>query len=202
MRPGVWLAILGPDGSGKSSVIEAVEREAGGSFAGVRRYHLRPHLGRTLDPTPVTDPHGRTPRGRLGSLAKLVLWWADCAVGWLVGIRPALRRGDLVLFDRYVHDILVDPRRYRYGGSARLARRAVGLVPRPDAFVVLDAPVEVLRSRKREVAAGETDRQRSAYRRLADELPGARLVDASRPLEAVAGEVASLARGLRAGAAP
>ncbi len=189
---GVWLAVLGADGSGKSSVIDHLRRRAASDFPATRTYHLRPHVGRPVDPAPVPDPHGRAPRGRMASFAKLLLWWADCTVGWALHIRPALRRGQLVLFDRYVHDLLVDPRRYRYGGPMGWARFLVGHVPTPDAFVVLDASPAVLRTRKREVTPEETVRQSAAYRALGKALPGARVVDASRPLAEVAGEVEKL----------
>ncbi|MFN2382938.1 MAG: hypothetical protein ABR559_01585 [Gemmatimonadota bacterium] len=195
---GVWVALLGPDGSGKSSVLEEVERLLAPHFRGVKRYHLRPHWGR-LRPTdaPVTDPHARPARPALLSLAKLGLWWADYGVGYAALIRPRLARDILVTFDRYYHDLLVDPQRYRYGGPLRLAALGARWLPRPHVIIVLDAPPEVLRQRKREVTLEETTRQREAYRRLAVTLPNARLVNAAQPLAAVAAEVASIVRSCR-----
>ncbi|MBW3660109.1 MAG: thymidylate kinase-like protein, partial [Gemmatimonadetes bacterium] len=141
---------------------------------------------------PVVDPHGRPPRGRVVSVVKLGWWWIDYWLGYLLEIRPALRRSTLVLFDRYFDDVVVDPARYRYGASARLARVVGRSVPRPDSLVVLDAPVDVLRSRKQEVTPMEMERQRKAYLRLAGRLGSARVVDASRPIEAVVDEVARI----------
>jgi thymidylate kinase len=192
-RRGVWIALLGPDGAGKTAVLEGIVREAGAAFGEVRRFHLRPHFGRRSgEGPPVTDPHGRRRRGRWSSLAKLSLWWADCVVGYAIAVRPALRRRALVVFDRYVDDLLVDPRRYRYGGPMGLARAVVAWTPRPHLFVFLDAPDAVLRERKREVSATETARQRRDYLALAARLPRAFVVDASRRLDEVVGEVRSL----------
>jgi hypothetical protein len=90
-----------------------------------------------------------------------------------------------VLFDRYSDDLLVDPRRYRYGGpkwAARLWRR---LIPRPDLFLVLDIPKERLRERKVEVAPQELDRQVRAYREFVANTPNAILLDGSGPIEEV-----------------
>lgn len=190
---GFWLAVLGPDGSGKSTVLERLERELAGDFEAVRRHHFRPHTGRRgADHPPATDPHGRDPRGPAASAAKLAVWWADYWVGYLTAIRPALRRRHLVLFDRYFDDLLVDPRRYRFRSPMRLARQIVRWIPRPDLVVVLDAPVPTLRERKREVSEAETTRQRNAYIRLAVGTPEARVVDAGQPVDDVVAAIVAL----------
>jgi thymidylate kinase len=196
---GVWLAVLGPDGSGKSAVLDGVERSLQRRFAGSRRFHLRPNLCRRVGRRrPSTDPHGRPNRSAPWSWVKLAAWWLDYSLGYLVRVRPALRRRRLVLFDRFCDDLLVDPRRYRYGGSPRLAELLGRSIPRPDHVVVLDAPPEVLRARKGDVSLEETCRQREAYRRLAARVPNARVVDAARPLPEVVADVAAIATESRA----
>ena len=190
---GVWVAVLGPDGSGKSAVLDEVARLLAPSFQGVHRFHLRPHVGRRRDDTgPVLDPHGRESRGTVASAAKLAVWWLDSWVGFFLRVRPALRASTLVLFDRWFHDLLVDPRRYRYAGSGRLAEWVAETLPRPHLVIVLDAPPDVLRARKREVTEAETARQREAYLRLAGRLSNGVVVDGSRPLAEVAADVAAL----------
>ncbi len=191
--PGLCLAVLGPDGSGKSTLLNALERRASDRFEAVRRFHLRPHIGRgQRDEGPVDEPQGELPRGMIPSIAKLGWWLVDYWLGHLFIVGPAVRKSTLVLFDRYYHDIMVDPARYRYDGSVRLAATLGRFVPMPDIFVILDAPVATLRARKREVELVETQRQRKAYAELAAELPGAHRVDSSRPVEEVAAEVESL----------
>lgn len=195
---GVWVAFLGPDGSGKSAVISEVERLLAPHFSSLKRFHLRPHWGRPqVHDVPVTDPHAQSERHPLLSLAKLGVWWGDYTLGYVARVRPLVAHGALVLFDRYYHDVLVDPRRYRHGGSLRIPARLARWIPSPDVILVLDAPAAMLRERKAEVSAAEIARQRDAYRRLALDHPRARLVDASRPLGEVAAEVASIIRGLR-----
>ena len=53
----------------------------------------------------------------------------DYTVGWWIMVRPLLVRSTLVVFDRYYHDLLVNPLRYRYGGPMWLARWIGKLIP-------------------------------------------------------------------------
>ena len=197
------VVFLGPDGSGKSTVIRQIATELAPAFRQTEVLHLRPRLGlRSGGGNPVTDPHSRAPRGRVASTLKVLYFVFDYLVGYLLRIRPMLVASTLVLFDRYYHDLLVDPRRYRYGGSMWLARAVARIIPRPDLWVLLDAPPEVLRSRKQEVSLGELRRQRAAYRELAGGLGGLSnsiVVDADRDLEDVVSEVATQVLAVRSG---
>ncbi len=104
----------------------------------------------------------------------------------------------MVLFDRYHADLLVDPRRYRYGGPMALARLASRLMPQPDVVVFLDAEPEVLLARKQEVSREALATAREKYLVLAASHPRFRVVDASQPLEKVIEDVLKLVgtRGL------
>ena len=70
--------------------------------------------------------------------------------------------------------MLVDPRRYRYGGAMWLARWVGKIIPKPDLWILLDAPAEVLQKRKQEVPPEETARQRRAYLCISHDLKGVR----------------------------
>ena len=55
-------------------------------------------------------------------MAYLSAFFLDHWVGYIFKVRPALGRSNFVIFDRYFHDVLVDPRRYRYGGPSWYAK--------------------------------------------------------------------------------
>lgn len=177
LRPtGLVIAVLGPDGSGKTTVIEHLERELAPAFRRVIRYHLRTHFGAASRGTAVTDPHGQKPRGHLASAAKVVLFILDYWMGWLRWVYPAKIRSSLVVFDRYYHDMLVDPVRYRLPRGSFLQRVLAPLVPRPDIWLVLHAPPEMLVARKGEITLEAAREISQGYERLALQL-GANLID-------------------------
>jgi thymidylate kinase len=187
---GLVVAVLGPDGSGKSALIERLEREMRGAFRRATALHLMPSLPRRKGSRgPVTDPHGKPPRGCVPSLMKLIYWWVAYWVGWFADVYPKKVRWTLVLFDRYYDDLLADPKRYRYGGPMWLARLVGRFIPKPDLFFFLDLPAEVAHARKPEVPLEEAKRLREHYLKLALSVPNVHVVDASRPLEEVVAEV-------------
>ena len=184
------VAVFGPDGAGKSAVVDSVAVRLSGCTKVIETRHLRPQLrvrpmGKELV-GPVVDPHARPAKSVFASMLQLCVW---IAAYWLDRLFRRKRNSTLRVYDRYFHDVLVDPRRYRYGGALWFARLVSRLVPQPDLVVILDAPPEVLRSRKQEVAEEETIRQRLAYLQMAHFFPNTMVVDASLPLDEVVDRV-------------
>src|SRR6185295_7640977 len=190
LRPtGMTVAFMGPDGSGKSSLIERVTSDLAPAFRRTELFHLRPRLLAPGHAAAAVDPHAAPPRGAAASLAKLAWFVADYLVGYALRVRPIAARSGLVIFDRYFHDLVADPKRYRYGASVRMARAAAWFVPEPDLWVILDASAAVLQSRKQEVSAVESEQQRRAYLALAAQVGNAVVIDAGRSPAVVATEV-------------
>ena len=190
-RRGLWVVLLGPDGVGKSAVIAELAGERSTGFRGCATYHLRPTLlRRGITRVTNVDPHGQMARGKLISMFKLIYLLVLNWLGHLVAVRPQLARGNLILFDRYFPDCLVDPKRYRLPESCRRMTESIArFLPQPDLYVVLDAPATALQQRKREVPLAESERQRTDYATRFEKLPHGAIVDATRPLTDVAAEV-------------
>jgi peptidoglycan/xylan/chitin deacetylase (PgdA/CDA1 family) len=179
MRPsGLSVAVLGTDGVGKSTVIDALEAHFASGFLGVARGHLRPtvlpDLKYVLRPeawrrawqpwqpgAAPQSPHEGAASGPLGSLARLAYYGLDYTLGHPLRLRLPAVRNRLVLFDRYHVDWLVDPRRWKIALPEPVRRAAQRRLPEPD------------------LPADELARQRSAYRRFVLTHPQGRLVDAA-----------------------
>ena len=185
LRPdGLLIACLGPNGSGKSSVIAALGARPPAPFGQVHKMELRPRLVRPRRTCPQR-PGGRKHRGRLGTTAKLMMFVADYWLGYWWQIRPKLVRSTLVVSNRYFDDVLVNPGRYRMHRPRAFARLLLPWIPRPELWLVLDAPPEVLRRRGQAVAADEVTRQRGEYRRVLRGHENVVVLDAGQPLDKV-----------------
>lgn len=187
-----FVALLGCDGSGKSAVIAQVTQQFHAAGIPVVCGHWRPVAlpGKSADSLSATDPHGKPPHGTVKSILKLGWLWFNWWLGWWRGLRNASRDG-LVLFDRFHGDLLIDPRRYRYGGSLWLARLASRLMPQPDLILYLDAPPEVLLARKQEVSREALERSRECYLQFGKKHRQFILIDVNRPLDEVITDVIS-----------
>ena len=130
---GLFLALLGPDGVGKSTTTARIKQDLTSLFSQQREFHWRPQLIMPRPEEPETNVsglqemfsqnrHGDPPRGFLISIARLLGVMLDYWIGYVAQIRKQLARSGLIVFDRYYHDIFVDSLRYRYGGPRWLLR--------------------------------------------------------------------------------
>lgn len=171
--PGKMIVLLGTDGAGKSTVIEAIKPALmDATHKALLVKHLRPRLfpplGRIKEKTRddnevVTDPHGAVASGYFLSLVRLAYYFLDYTIGYWLLVRPALSKSPaIVLFDRYAYDILLDPKRLRINLPQWVLRIFVSMVPKPDLTICLYGDPEVLASRKNELPVSEVERQVNA----------------------------------------
>jgi len=169
------IALVGPDGTGKSSVVEALRGRMADVFAlsDPRVRHWRPFVlpalrkvvfraGPTTPATPVM-PSGAI--GGLLSLFRTIYYSADWFLGYYVRDRIASHRLHAVLYDRCLVDMAVDPRRYGLTSD----RWVLGLwaaLPKPDLTILLAGDPEQIHRRKAELSAQEIGRQLRRWRDL------------------------------------
>lgn len=201
---GLFVAIFGPDGVGKSSIGSAVVSGLAPFFDHQRTVCWRPQFISSRipkEPHKFKLPHDASLHAPLTSVAKLTGSFADFFLDHATLTRNQLRGSSLIVWDRYFHDFGVDPKRYRYQGPARFSRLLLRSLSVPDHFlgIVLDADENVILRRKQELPLDELQRQRSAYRRLADDLPHTHVVTNEGDFEACLQDVLSLAMTRMAG---
>ena len=163
---GLAICFLGPDGSGKSTVIQTLnERDL--PFRKIKSFHLKLSFSNNKNNIDVKNPQNQSAYKGVLSYMKLAFFALEYIFGYFK-VRYFKTMSSLVIFDRYYDDIFVDPKRYRYGGSTFFARIIRFIIPKNNVSFVLSANPQVILSRKKEVSRKELKRQLLLYRKLAD----------------------------------
>ena len=179
---GLFIVFLGSDGSGKSSVIKDLTLSVSPAFRNTKVFHFRPNLlNRKQDiqnGIPI-NPHEYKPRNILLSVMKLFYYYFDFLFGYFLKIKPGLIRSNLIIFDRYFNDIIIDNMRYRYKGPKWIVKVLNRLIPKPDMFFLLDAPESIIHSRKQELSISELKKQRERFHDLMKSISNGYTIDAA-----------------------
>jgi thymidylate kinase len=183
--PGAVLSVVGPDGSGKTTLIDALLQGAlaGRPIMRLRKVGTLPR--RTMPGITVTEPHKNPPYPFGLSYLKTAYVFCDYFLGWWLRIRPFVKSGGWVIVERGWWDIAVDPRRYRMSTPSRLLWALGRLQPLPDLLLILEAPAEVVYARKKELTMEELDRQMRAWRKHLPAKQKHLFIDATRPVDEV-----------------
>ena len=180
---GLVVAFMGPDGCGKTTIINGVKKDITEAFRQNKQFHLFPKESNGAAPN--IDPHAQIVRGFLGSLLKLFYFLALYVIGYWSKVLPLKVKSTFVIFDRYYHDLIVDPKRYRHG-TGKVWLHLIGFfIPKPDLWILLDAPSDVIQRRKSEVTTEETARQLKSYNELFGTLKNAHVINANQSPEQV-----------------
>lgn len=175
------IAVEAPDGTGKTTFIEALKLKIAESFVSdiskSRVFHFRPeflpNLGAAGEKMKVmkqdkdfSNPHRAKPVGKINSFVRMTYYWLDYIIGVPIIIHKSAQFDKITIFDRYIYDFLVDPRRSRINLPYSVRRLFTKLVKQPKIVFVLDAPAEVIYKRKQELTVEEITRQLGEFRKL------------------------------------
>ncbi len=163
-RKGGFIALVGPDGCGKSTIIKALKQRARaipnlkidttylGPW-GQMQLSWIPALRRAgIRPTVHPIAAAQSARTRLESLAKGYLFYGaiflELAYRYVTSVFFNVRRGHWVVADRYISDLRYLYKERPIGNYAVVRRLLCMLFPKPDLLIVLDNRADVIASRK------------------------------------------------------
>ncbi len=165
---GLGVAIIGPDGAGKSTLIAEMEK-------GVIFPVQVVYMGLTGGWLPYAD------RIRFPLFViplRLMIFWGRYMRAWYYRLK-----GNLVLFDRYIYDYLV-PTPYQQTRLQKLIRWIDGhSCPGPDLVLILDAPGDIMHKRKGEYNPEMLEDWRQHFLALQSIKPNTVRIDASVSIE-------------------
>lgn len=197
-RPGIFVAVLGLDGAGKTTLINLARRDLERLLHGTTECrHWRPDflprlaalMGRDIDKTgaPNPNPHGKPPSGSLVSILRLAYYSVDYILGFWLSILPKLIKSEgganVVFFDRYFCDYFIDPARYSVSSPEWIVRLFWLVVPKPDLIIMLRPEPEIVYARKPELPVEELRRQGERMCLLAKKLKHVVWIDTSGMIE-------------------
>lgn len=154
------ISFLGLDGSGKSSLINNISKGIGERIYNVRKEHLKPSLFTGQAGKKVARPHLMKPRNNFISIIKLFYW--IYAYNYK-NYNHRLGETTLILWDRYIDDISIDPLRYRLNLKRKTYDFFINLVPKPECTFIVDVPAKLAFKRKRELTVSILNDLRKKY---------------------------------------
>lgn len=164
-RTGFSIGFTGPDGSGKTTVIEMLLQRIAPVFGTAHKYyHFRPmlfgNLGEVAHSAGIKkevdrnydQPHRGGKTGKINSLLRLAYYSIDYIIGYFLKIKTVTRITRVVVFDRYFTDIICDSRRSRIYLSPNFLywwKRLI--IPSLNYNILLTASSDTILARKREL---------------------------------------------------
>lgn len=175
-RQDVRIVVLGTDGSGKTHLIHSLKPHVAFLRPRVVHAHLKPVFPWQSHPDSNrvnSQPHAKPNRSWLMSNIKLCYFFF---LYWFDAVWP-YRGSRVMLYDRYYIDLLVDPRRYRFGGSPTLATFFFRHLPHIHVYIGMSTPPIIAYKRKPELNLLLVQKQYESYQQLTEIHPNAMSLD-------------------------
>ena len=162
---GLFVAFLGPDGTGKTTIAKSLIELYSNYKLSSRDclYHFKPSLLPTLGDklkfgkgiVKGGRPYVSSPRSKFACLLKMSYYLLDYIIGYLFLIRPKLKKGKIIIFDRYFIDLAIDPARARMSLSEKTIEFFNNFIPQPDIYFFLIGDPDIIATRKNELFGSE-----------------------------------------------
>lgn len=167
-RRGLMISFSGPDGCGKTTVIEMVRERLAVNTPVLFHFRptLLPNLGEAAHKAKVIKevdrnfdkPHRAKRKGVLNSLIRLSYYSTDYIIGYFIKILPIRQRKHIVFFDRYFTDVIVDSERSSIFLNFKFIAFLRHFIPGCKCNFLFYVKPETIRSRKQELEIEDMER--------------------------------------------
>lgn len=166
---GFSFSITGPDGSGKTTILDGLEYHFSKIYREISYNHFRPTvipriaelfkktgLKKTVDVN-YYKPHRGKKTSVLSSLFRLFYYMSDYVIGYYKIVKPILVRRGVVIFDRYFTDIIGDSKRSQINLNYKVVFFLRRLVPKMDYNFIIFVDPEIILKRKKELTKDQIE---------------------------------------------
>ena len=158
----IIVSFMGVDGVGKTTLINLLKKKVKHNFSKIRYIHFRPYFFLLDKRHIISDPHKNKKKPyAIISFLKILYW---LIVYRIYFIFLGLKKRELILFDRYAHDLSIDNIRYQFNLSQKLTKLLLNFFPEPNLWVHLEASISKIEKRKKELSRNELQKQLRKYR--------------------------------------
>ena len=145
---------MGVDGAGKTTLAKTLQKK----FKGSKYLHFKPYIFFQDRRTVIKNPHNQKKSTFIFSLLRLLSWLISYKVFF-----HQRKSKKIYIFDRYVHDVLIDPLRYKHNLFQFLTKFFLFFFPKPNLWIFLAPSLKTIKSRKYELSDNEIRRQTRGY---------------------------------------
>ncbi len=193
-----FIAVEAPDGTGKTTFINSLVTELRKYYVSDEGrfciHHFRPLIlpnlgavgekaGVMKQDTDFTKPHRAKPAGILSSFIRMTYYWIDYILGIPYLLRKEAQAEKYTIFDRYIFDFVVDPKRARISLPYWIRKLFARMVIQPQIVFVLNTEPNVIYKRKQELELDEIKRQLDEFKKIESICPNVVYIDAGQSVD-------------------
>lgn len=166
------VAFFGPDGSGKSLLVNELVKLLKSRNIPCIKFHWRPRILLTINKNfknlKFNKPNNLKQRNIFFSFFLYIFFFLDFKINEFIIIKKNQKK--IILYERYYYDVLIHPRRYKLSQIDWLGKFFSGLLLKPDYSVLLYGDAKSIYSRKKELGIDEINKQMKLYNKIIPKL--------------------------------